>query len=516
MIKTFIKQLFTPKSRQAKSATADELSAAGSASGIAGTSREARKKLKARAKKPVLHKAHSYPAKKHGINPRHIPESARVVSETLSEAGFEAYVVGGAVRDLMLGHIPKDFDVATNARPEQVLKLFRRSRIIGRRFRIVHVLHKRDLIEVTTFRSDNLEDQETDEHGRVLRDNVYGNIESDASRRDMTINALYYDVKRQVVLDYHGGVSDLNDQVLRIIGEPETRFREDPVRMLRVLRFMAKFGFEAEAHTLDAMQANRGLLGHIPSARLFDETLKFFTTGHALRSFEVLQKYGFTEYLMPVLHDVVQNERGMDWVRSVLAQTDERVHEDKSISPGFLFAALMWLKVEERWLVHQVHNPVVVALDLAMGEVINQDKEQVTMTKRFVSDMRDIWSMQPRLERRLPRQIQRVLENPRFRAGYDFLLLRAQRGHLGEEGEEIAAWWGDMYAANGAERHRMIEALRQQPKKASTSTTGAAQADGADKPKKRRRRRKPKAKTADTTNGTAAVEHHSPSADEAS
>ena len=273
MIKTFIKQLFTPKIRQAKSA-ADELSAAGSASGIAGTSREARKKLKARAKKPVLHKAHSYPAKKHGINPRHIPESARVVSEILSEAGFEAYVVGGAVRDLMLGHIPKDFDVATNARPEQVLKLFRRSRIIGRRFRIVHVLHKRDLIEVTTFRSDNLEDQETDEHGRVLRDNVYGNIESDASRRDMTINALYYDVKRQVVLDYHGGVSDLNDQVLRIIGEPETRFREDALRMLRAYRFAAQLGFSLDAQTQAAIRRCAPLCASLSRERVREEAEK--------------------------------------------------------------------------------------------------------------------------------------------------------------------------------------------------------------------------------------------------
>lgn len=495
MIKTLIKKIFNPSRGAKASAQSGSASEGTEYASTAGASREARKKLKARAKKSVVHKAHSYPAKKHGINPRHIPESARVVSDTLTEAGFDAYVVGGAVRDLMLGHIPKDFDVATNARPEQVLKLFRRSRIIGRRFRIVHVLHKRDLIEVTTFRSDNLEDQETDEHGRVLRDNVYGNIESDASRRDMTINALYYDVKRQVVLDYHGGVNDLNDQVLRIIGDPETRFREDPVRMLRVLRFMAKLDFEVEAHTLDAMQDNRALLANIPSARLFDETLKFFTTGHALRSFDVLQKYGFTEYLLPVLQEVVQTERGMDWVRTVLAQTDERVHEDKSISPGFLFAALMWLKVEEHWLAHQAHNPVVVALDLAMAEVVQQNGDQVTMTKRFVSDMRDIWSMQPRLERRLPRQIQRVLENPRFRAGYDFLLLRAQRGHLGEEGEEIAAWWGDMYAANGSERQRMIESLRQQPKKASTPTT---QADGADKPKKRRRRRKPKAKTGES------------------
>ena len=495
MIRTFIKQLFTPKGRKNAAASDSSAEASGSSNVVksAGASREAKKKLKARAQKTVTHKAHSYPAKKHGINPRHIPESARVVSETLAEAGFDAYVVGGAVRDLMLGHIPKDFDVATNARPEQILKLFRRSRIIGRRFRIVHVLHKRDLIEVTTFRSDNLEDQETDEHGRVLRDNVYGNIESDASRRDMTINALYYDVKRQVVLDYHGGVSDLNDQVLRIIGNPTTRFREDPVRMLRVLRFMAKCNFEVEAHTLEAMQESCDLLDNIPSARLFDETLKFFSTGHALRSFEVLQQQGFTEYLMPVLHEVVQIEQGLDWVRAVLAQTDERVHEDKSISPGFLFAALMWPKVEQQWKKHQQHNPVVVALDLAMADVLDQH-EQVGLTKRFIGDMRDIWSLQPRLERRLPRQVQRVLENQRFRAGYDFLLLRAQRGHLGEEGMEVATWWGDMYAANGAERHRMIETLRLQPKKAN-----AAEGD-ATAPKKRRRRRKPKAKTISVAN----------------
>ena len=512
MIKTFIKQLFTPKTGKAKNALASEQTDSSGqlhtlpAASTTGLSRDAKKKLKVRAKKSVVHKAHSYPAKKHGINPRHIPESARVVSDTLTEAGFEAYIVGGAVRDLMLGHIPKDFDIATNARPEQILKLFRRARIIGRRFRIVHVLHKRDLIEVTTFRSDNLDDQEVDEHGRVLRDNVYGNIESDASRRDITINALYYDVKRQVVLDYHGGVSDLSDQMLRIIGVPDVRFREDPVRMLRVLRFMAKLDFQVEAHTLESMQVNRDLLGNIPSARLFDETLKFFSTGHALKSFEVLQQQDFTEYLMPVLHEAVQTESGLDWVRTALAQTDERVHEDKSISPGFLFAALMWPKVEQRWREHQKHNPVVVALDLAMADVVDQNQAQVGLTKRFIGDMRDIWSLQPRLERRLPRQILRLLENPRFRAGYDFLLLRAQRGHLGEEGMEIATWWGDMYAANGAERQRMIEALRQQPKKPSVSGSGEESAA----PKKRRRRRKPKAKSADVTVAASTTSDQNP------
>ena len=465
-------------------------------------SREAKKKAQARAKKPVTHKAHSYPAKKHGINPKYVPESARMVSQTLTDAGFEAYVVGGAVRDLMLGFIPKDFDVATNARPEQIVKLFRRSRIIGRRFRIVHVQHKRDLIEVTTFRSDDLENQQVDEHGRVLSDNAYGSIESDASRRDMTINALYYDVKRQVVLDYHGGVSDLRDQVLRIIGEPEVRFREDPVRMLRVLRFMAKFGFDVDPHTLDAMQQNRGLLGHIPSARLFDETLKFFTTGHALQSLDVLERYGFTEYLLPVLHEVIQTERGVDWVRAVLDQTDERVHDDKSISPGFLFAALMWPQLEQKWSAYQAGNSVIMALDLAMTDVLAQGNEQVSLTKRFVSDVREIWSLQPRLERRLPRQILRLLEHPRFRAGYDFLLLRAQRGHLGADGEDLAAWWGDLYAANRSEQNKMIEALRSRPKKTSTASGDGANGtnDVNPTPKKRRRRRKPKTKNNDGAN----------------
>lgn len=471
MIKSFIKQLFQSKS-PAPTANA--------------ASRDAKKKQRARVKKPVLHKAASYPVKQHGINPKHIPESARMVTQVLSDAGFEAYVVGGAVRDLMLGYIPKDFDVATNARPEQVLKLFRRARIIGRRFRIVHVMHKRDLIEVTTFRSDNQDDVETDEHGRVLRDNVYGTIESDAVRRDMTINALYYDVKRQVVLDYHGGVPDLREHVLRIIGEPSTRFREDPVRMLRVLRFMAKLNFDVDAHTLDAMDSHKELLSNIPSARLFDETLKFFTTGHAEASLEVLQDYGFTSYLLPVLAEGLATDEGQTWVRAVLRQTDDRVAEDKSLSPGFLFAALMWMTVQARWQFYQAQHAPVLALDAAMNEVLHQDNQDdaaVHLTKRFIADMRDIWSLQPRLQRRMPRQAFKLLEHPRFRAGYDFFLLRAELGHLGEDGVEVANWWGEMYAADQQTRERMVEELRQQP----NADTGAK--------RKRRRRSRSKSKS---------------------
>lgn len=473
MITKFIKQLFAPKGSTKPA------------------SRESKKKLRV-ADKIVSHKAHAYPVKKHGINPKYISEAAVMVTRTLTEAGFEAYIVGGAVRDLMQGLQPKDFDVATNARPEQVVKLFRRARIIGRRFRIVHVPHKRDLIEVTTFRSADTSDQEVDEHGRVLRDNVYGTLVDDAVRRDLSVNALYYDVKHQTVLDYHGGVNDLQDQTLRIIGDPVTRFREDPVRMLRILRFMAKLNFTVDAHTEDAMEECKPLLGNIPQARLFDETLKFFTTGHADASLNALQDYDFTQYLMPVLHDVVQTEKGAEWVHRVLEQTDARVNQDKSISPGFLFAALMWPKIEQRWQFHQKQgSPSIVALDQSITEVMNQNSDQVTITKRFVADMREIWSLQPRLERRLPRQVKGLVEHPRFRAAYDFLLLRAQLGHLNEAGLGLAQWWDDFYFAQPEERIEIIAVLRSQPTVVAN-----------EGPKKRRRRRKTNAKKP-TTEGAS-------------
>ena len=471
MITKFIKQLLTPKNKDTVKAPSG--------------SREAKKKALKKAKTPVSHKANAYPAKKHGINPKYISEAAMMVTQTLAEAGFEAYIVGGAVRDLMEGLQPKDFDVATNATPEQVVKLFRRARIIGRRFRIVHVPHRRDLIEVTTFRSANTDNQDTDAHGRVLRDNQFGSLQDDAVRRDLSVNALYYDTKRQVVLDYHGGVDDLRDQTLRIIGDPITRFREDPVRMLRVLRFMAKLGFDVDAATLDAMDECKPLLGNIPQARLFDETLKFFTTGHANASLDALQDHDFTEYLMPVLADVMDTEKGATWVHAMLEQTDARVNADKSISPGFLFAALMWPKIEERWTFDQKTEPQMIALDRAINEVINQHNDQVTITKRFMSDMRDIWSLQPRLERRLPRSIAGLIGHPRFRAAYDFLLLRAQLDHLGEAGLPVATWWGDLYDASHTQREQMIADLRNSPRANVNPITGQA-----DPVKRKRRRRK--------------------------
>lgn len=486
MITKFIKQLFAPKSaEQAKAPTG---------------SREAKKRAMQKNKVPVSHKANSYPIKKHGINPKYITEAALHVTQTLADNGYEAYIVGGAVRDLMQGLQPKDFDVATNARPEQIVKLFRRSRIIGRRFRIVHVPFKRDLIEVTTFRSANTDSQEVDLHGRVLRDNEFGDLKDDASRRDLSVNALYYDTKRQVVLDYHGGVDDLRDQTLRIIGDPITRFREDPVRMLRVLRFMAKLNFDIDAATLNSMNQCKPLLGNIPQARMFDEMLKFFTTGHAQASLDILQSHDFTAYLMPVLAEVMEVEKGAEWVRAILGQTDARVEQDKSISPGFLFAALLWPKVEERWGFYEKKEPPMVALDHAMNEVLSQVNgagDQVMVTKRLITDMREIWALQPRLERRLPRQIQGLVQHPRFRAGYDFLLLRAQLGHLGEQGLDVADWWGELYAATQSEREQMIIDLRNAPKLSKNTA-----AVGEPRPSRRKRRRKKSnSKTASDASG---------------
>lgn len=474
MIIPFIKKLFLSNTQKPTKATEG--------------SREAKKRTLQKKKLTVTHKANAYPAKKHGINPKYISEAALMVTKTLMDAGYEAYVVGGAVRDLMQKLQPKDFDVATNARPEQIVKLFRRARIIGRRFRIVHVPHKRDLIEVTTFRSANTDNQDVDAHGRVLRDNEFGSLQGDAVRRDLSINALYYDTKRQVVLDYHGGVHDLEHKVLRIIGDPVTRFREDPVRMLRVLRFMAKLDFNVEKLTMKAMEDCKPLLANIPQARLFDETLKFFTTGHAVASLNVLQKYEFTEYLMPVLADVLDEEKGAKWVLSMLAQTDDRVNQDKSISPGFLFAGLMWPQIERRWAFFERENPQIIALDKSITEVLNQSNsgDQVMITKRFVSDMREIWSLQPRLERRLPRQALNLVVHPRFRAAYDFLLLRSQLGHLGENGLSVAHWWGQLYDATNAEREQMLVELRNSPKANINPITGVP--DGA--PKRRRRRKK--------------------------
>ena len=393
---------------------------------------------------------------------------ARKVCLTLQEAGYQAYIVGGAVRDLMLKQQPKDFDVATNATPEQVRALFRRSRIIGRRFKIVHVLNGPDVVEVSTFRS--LQEAQTDEHGRITRDNAYGTQEEDATRRDFTVNALYYDPATEVIVDYHQGVSDLKTRVLRIIGDPKVRYREDPVRMLRAVRLAAKLDLSIDPVTRAPIQEMAPLLGHVPAARLFDEMLKLLSSGHAVRCIKQLRAEGLHHGLLPLLDVILEQPAGERFIWLVLENTDDRVRSGKSISPGFLFATLLWHQVlgswEKRKAVGMAQTP---ALFEAMDEVLSTQAEKLAITRRIVGDIKDIWALQPRFEKRSGKMPYRLVEQPRYRAGWDFLKLRAEAGEVPMAWVD---WWHAFAQGNSDERSAML-----------LPATGEV--------KRRRRRRKP-------------------------
>ncbi len=296
-----------------------------------------------------------YALREHAIDGQQVPRNALRVCETLQRAGFKAYVVGGAVRDLLLGVTPKDFDVATDATPEQVRAHFRRAVIIGRRFRLVHVMLGSDTIEVSTFRALQT-DARTDEHGRVLADNVFGEQFEDAERRDFTINALYYDPLTQTVLDYHEGVKDVRRKRLRMIGEPTTRYREDPVRMLRAVRFAAKLGFEIDEATRAPIASLSSLMRHVPAARLFDEMLKLLTSGHSVACITRLRAEGLHHGLLPLLDVILEQPQGERFVMLALSRTDERVRSGKHIAAGFLFATLLWHEVLKRWRKREQHG----------------------------------------------------------------------------------------------------------------------------------------------------------------
>lgn len=435
------------------------------------------------------------PFKTHGVAREQISPCALSVTDTLQAKGFAAFVVGGAVRDLLLKREPKDFDVATNATPEDVRGLFRRSRIIGRRFQIVHVMCGRETVEVSTFRASHeaaengdageqgrkndknekgqsgSERGKTDEHGRILRDNVFGNQEQDARRRDLTINALFYDPATQEVHDYHGGVADLHDKRLRMIGDPVQRYREDPVRMLRVVRFAAALNFEIDAATRKPILEVAELLSNVPPARLFDEMLKLLLSGHAVETVKRLRKEGLHHGLLPLLDVILEQPLGERFVMLALRNTDTRIRADKGVSPAFLFATLLWHEVLTAWKSIEAGGmPAIPALFKAMDQVMQMQAEKLAIPRRFGGDMKEIWAMQPRFEQRSGRRPYRLLELPRFRAGYDFLLLRCESGEI--DGE-IGAWWTCFQDASEAERERML-----------MPDSG---------PKKRRRRRKPKA-----------------------
>jgi poly(A) polymerase len=331
--------------------------------------------------------------------------------EGLQRAGFKAFIVGGGVRDLLLGLKPKDFDVATDATPDEVTRLFRRSRVIGRRFQIVHVMFGRETIEVSTFRALQT-DAETDEHGRVLRDNVWGTQGEDATRRDFSINALYYDPVSDVILDYHDGVKDLRARTLRMIGDPATRYREDPVRMLRTARFAAKTGFTIEPATRAPIRELAPLIHNVPAARLFDEMLKLLQSGHSLDSLHQLRNEGLHHGLLPLLDVILEQPAGERFIQVALTSTDQRVQSGRPISPGFLFATLLWQQVRVRWEKRLANGEQAIpSLHEVIDEVVDEQSNKLAIQKRIISDMREIWALQPRFDRRTGSAPQRLFEH---------------------------------------------------------------------------------------------------------
>ena len=428
------------------------------------------------------------PLARHGIEREQIHPCALKVTRTLKENGYAAFVVGGAVRDLLIGREPKDFDIATDATPEEVRQCFRRSRIIGRRFQIVHVYCGADTIEVTTFRASQGEpeadeDRVTAEDGLILRDNVFGSQAEDAARRDFTVNALYYDPEHEEIWDSHGGVADAKKRLLRMIGDPEARYREDPVRMLRAARFAAKLDFRIDPATRAPIAKLAPLLERIPAARLFDEMIKLLLSGHAERGIHQLRAEGLHHGIFPMLDALLDDPARQTFLHVALHDTDERVRNDQSASPAFLIACLLWFDMNATWHKLQAKGePAQAALFAAMDQVLEQQRDTLAFPRRFDGTIKEIWSLQPRFEQRSGARPYRLLTHPRFRAGYDFLLIRTKGG---DAPQELADWWSRFQDAGEAERANML-----QPAK-----TGEG--------KRRRRRRGPKKNTDDGASNLA-------------
>jgi len=389
--------------------------------------------------------------------------------------------VGGCVRDLLLGREPKDFDVATNASPEQVKQAFRNCRLIGRRFRLAHVFFGRDIIEVATFRGagDTAQDQrKVDQDGRLLHDNNYGTIEEDAVRRDFTVNALYYNIRDFSIVDYVGGMDDHRAGMMRLIGDPETRYREDPVRMIRLVRFAVKLSFSINPECEKPVFQLADLLANIPAARLHDEALKLFLSGYAVETFEMLRHYGLFEHLYPVADKSLSSEENgfpKLFIAKALENTDKRIGEGKSIAPYFLISTFLWDAVKNQAEQNmQAGLPESVAFQQAASAIISKQAKHTTLPKHIGVAMREVWSLQSRFSNRKGARAFRLLGHPRFRAAYDFLLLRAETG---ETDEQLAIWWTEFQVASETEKQKMMSNLNK-------TTT----------PRKRRRRRKPAAK----------------------
>ena len=420
----------------------------------------------------------SIPRDEHCISRSNISRNALKVLRRLNGSGYQAYLVGGGVRDLLLGREPKDFDVATDAKPEQVKEVFSNCRLIGRRFRLAHVHFGREIIEVATFRSgrngDDGDDRQQD-NGMLLSDNVYGTLEEDAERRDFTINALYYSVEDFSVIDFAGGMQDLRQGVIRLLGDPESRYREDPVRLLRAVRFAAKLGFVIEPQTEAPMHELAPLLDDIPAARLFEEVLKLFLAGSALETFEKLRHYQLFGQLFPATEEALthqDHEFPITFVNRGMRNTDLRIQEGKPVTPAFLFAVLLWEPVRLRTeaLVQSGTHPYE-AQQIAATELLAGQARHVSIPKRFSYPMREIWQLQHRFYQTNGKRPQRLMSHPRFRAAYDFFLLRAEAG---EVDQSDADWW--------------VRHLEKTPQE-----TGQPKSeDGPPAKRRRRRRRRPK------------------------
>lgn len=434
----------------------------------------------------------------HPISRSNISSNALKVLYRLKEAGYQAFLVGGAVRDLLLGLYPKDFDIATNAHPDQVKQLFRNCRLIGRRFHLAHVRFGYEIIEVATFRAahtpideDNSVDEGghrvLDERGRILRDNLYGTIEEDVWRRDFTANALYYNISDFSVWDYVGGYDDAQARVLRMIGDPETRYREDPVRMLRAVRFAAKLDFTIHPDTAAPIPKLAWMLDAVPPARLFDEVTKMFLAGYASRSFELLAGLGLLEHLFPDVAAAIKAEPdspAVQLLRAGLRGTDERVRQDKSVTPTFLFAVLLWPSIRQAFARLQPEQGAdIQALLAACDQVTARQQSRVAVPKRFTLPLREIVGLQPRFAHREGRRALRLLDHPRFRAAYDFLLLRAAAG---EVDAGLAQWWTDIQPMTVEERAALVEG-------GGPGGPPSSSPSGGPKRRRKRRRRAPPA-----------------------
>jgi poly(A) polymerase len=489
------------------------------------------------------------PRSEHPVSRTNISPNALRVLYRLKEAGFQAFLVGGCVRDIIIGRHPKDFDVATDALPEEVRRLFRNCRLVGRRFRLAHIVYGREIIEVATFRAASapppteepvpmrsedeaeLLEQEAaageedpleattpldltqplevlepadlgrgsgnrnsahrahDDHGRLLRDNMYGSIDADVWRRDFTVNALYYNIADFSIWDYVGGLADIEAKRLRLIGDVETRYREDPVRMLRAARFEAKLGFQIDAESAAPIERLRGLLASVPPARLFDETAKLFLTGHGADSYRVLRARGLFAALFPAVDRYLEKHPGSlveDLLVQGLRNTDRRVEEDKPVTPTFLFALLLYgpiAAIIESLPPNRWHEPAAILE--ACDQALREAQQRVSIPRRIALGVREMYALQPRLEGPRGRRALRLLEQPRFRAAYDLLMLRAA---LGLAVPEVAQWWTKLQAAAPAEREQMVEASAGGARApAADSDVAPGSATGA--PRRRRRRR---------------------------